>query len=205
MVDTVRDLRATPTRGDFRSVCVISSGEYGTPAGIITSLPIKVDAVGKWRVVEGHEADRLRRGARSQASNEELLDERELAFGSARLEHLVLHPQSCKAGVPVSGRLFLLGRPPAPALRFTLSRYTGFQPVHPRFVASVRAGSISFTPSHRGPGWARLGAAAVRGVSFGHFFTDDAQALPNIGLGHGVIDAQAFIAVSPVGVVAEEK
>ena len=83
VVDTVRDL-CTPTRGDFHSVCVISSGEYGTPAGIITSLPIKVDAVGKWRVVEGL---KLTEYAEQQiaASNQELLDEREMAFAQLGL------------------------------------------------------------------------------------------------------------------------
>jgi malate dehydrogenase len=83
VVDTVRDL-CTPTRGDFHSVCVISSGEYGTPAGIITSLPIKVDAVGKWRVVEGIS---LTDYAKEQIakSNDELLEERKVAFGQLGL------------------------------------------------------------------------------------------------------------------------
>ncbi|HAV13947.1 MAG TPA: malate dehydrogenase, partial [Opitutae bacterium] len=83
VVDTVRDL-VTPTRGDYHSVCVISRGEYGTPSGIITSLPIKVDAVGKWRVVEGL---RLTDYAKEQIakSNEELLEERKVAFGQLGL------------------------------------------------------------------------------------------------------------------------
>ena len=83
IVDTVRDL-STPTRGDFHSVCVISSGEYGTPAGIITSLPIKVDAVGKWRVVEGLSLTEYAK-VKIAASNQELLDEREMAFGQLGL------------------------------------------------------------------------------------------------------------------------
>ena len=82
VVDTVRDL-INPTRGDLLSVCVISRGEYGTPAGIITSLPIKVDAIGEWRVVEGL----LTNYAKEQikASNDELLEEREVAFGQLGL------------------------------------------------------------------------------------------------------------------------
>jgi malate dehydrogenase len=78
VVDTVRDL-VQPTRGGFCSVCVISKGEYGTPAGIITSMPIRVDAVGNWRVVEGI---RLNEYSKSKiaASNAELLEERDLAF-----------------------------------------------------------------------------------------------------------------------------
>ena len=83
IVDTVRDL-STPTRGDFHSVCVISGGEYGTPAGIITSLPIKVDAVGKWRVVEGLSLTEYAK-EKIAGSNQELLDEREMAFGQLGL------------------------------------------------------------------------------------------------------------------------
>ncbi|MDA7916752.1 malate dehydrogenase [Opitutaceae bacterium] len=83
VVDTVSDL-LQPTRGDIHSVCVVSNGEYGTPAGLITSLPIKVDGAGKWRVVEGI---KLSDYAKSQiaASNEELLEERKVAFGQLGL------------------------------------------------------------------------------------------------------------------------
>lgn len=83
VVDTVRDL-CTPTRGDFHSVCVLSNGEYGTPAGIITSLPIKVDAVGKWRVVEGISLTDYAK-EKIAASNAELLEERKVAFGQLGL------------------------------------------------------------------------------------------------------------------------
>lgn len=83
VVDTVRDL-ITPTRGDFHSVCVRSNGEYGTPAGLITSLPIKVDAVGNWRVVEGIQLNDYAQ-AQIQASNDELLEERKVAFGQLGL------------------------------------------------------------------------------------------------------------------------
>jgi malate dehydrogenase len=84
VVDTVRDL-VTPTRGGFHSVCVISGGEYDTPAGIITSLPIKVDGVGNWRVVEGLQLNDYAK-AQIKASNDELLEERKLAFGQLGLE-----------------------------------------------------------------------------------------------------------------------
>lgn len=83
VVDTVRDL-VTPTRGDYHSVCVISNGEYGTPAGIITSLPIKVDGIGKWRVVEGVKLTDYAQ-EKIKASNDELLEERTLAFGQLGL------------------------------------------------------------------------------------------------------------------------
>ena len=83
VVDTVRDL-STPTRGDFHSVCVISHGEYGTPSGIITSLPIKVDAVGKWRVVEGIQLTDYA-NEKIASSNNELIEERKVAFGQLGL------------------------------------------------------------------------------------------------------------------------
>jgi malate dehydrogenase len=83
VVDTVQDL-IKPTRGDIHSVCVVSSGQYGTPAGIITSLPIRVDGAGKWRVVDGI---KLSDYAKQQiaASNAELLEERKVAFGQLGL------------------------------------------------------------------------------------------------------------------------
>ena len=84
VVDTVRDL-VTPTRGGFHSVCVVSGGEYDTPAGIITSLPIKVDGVGNWRVVEGLQLNDYAK-AQIKASNDELLEERKLAFGQLGLQ-----------------------------------------------------------------------------------------------------------------------
>jgi malate dehydrogenase len=84
VVDTVRDL-TTPTQSGFHSVCVRSCGEYDTPAGIITSLPIKVDTAGNWHVVEGLQlADYAKE--KIQASNDELLEERKLAFGQLGLE-----------------------------------------------------------------------------------------------------------------------
>lgn len=83
VVDTVRDLM-TPTRGDFHSVCVLSNGEYDTPAGLITSLPIKVDAVGNWRVVDGIQLNDYTK-SQIKASNDELLEERKVAFGQLGL------------------------------------------------------------------------------------------------------------------------
>jgi len=81
VVDTVRDL-VNPVRGEFHSVCVPSRGEYGAPEGIITSMPVKVDAVGNWRVVEGIELNDYAR-EKIAASNAELVEERRIAF-----EHL---------------------------------------------------------------------------------------------------------------------
>ena len=83
VVDTVRDL-CNPTRGGFHSVCVISKGEYGTPEGIITSMPIRVDAVGNWRVVEGIKLTDYAK-EKIAASNAELVEERSVAFGQLGL------------------------------------------------------------------------------------------------------------------------
>lgn len=78
VVDTVKDL-LTPTRGGFHSVCVISKGEYGVPEGIITSMPIRVDGIGKWRVMEGVKLTDYAK-EKIAASNAELVEEREVAF-----------------------------------------------------------------------------------------------------------------------------
>lgn len=83
VVDTVRDL-INPTRGDIHSVCVVSKGEYGVPEGIITSLPIKVDAIGNWRVVEGIQLTDYAT-EKIAASNAELVEERKVAFGQLGL------------------------------------------------------------------------------------------------------------------------
>ena len=73
---------AVPT--GYHSVCVISKGEYDTPEGLITSMPIKVDAVGNWRVVEGIQLNDYAK-QQIQASNNELLEERKVAFGQLGL------------------------------------------------------------------------------------------------------------------------
>lgn len=83
VVDTVRDL-SSPSHGDIHSVCVVSRGEYGTPEGIITSLPIRVDGAGKWRVAEGVKLSEYAK-EKIAASNKELLEEREVAFGQLGL------------------------------------------------------------------------------------------------------------------------
>ena len=78
VVDTVRDL-SNPTRGGFHSVCVVSKGEYGTPEGLITSMPITVDAVGNWRVVGGISLNDYAK-EKIAVSNAELSEERQIAF-----------------------------------------------------------------------------------------------------------------------------
>lgn len=53
VVDTVISLTRPTAEGDWYSVCVCSTGEYGTVPGLITSLPIRTRADGAWEVVEG--------------------------------------------------------------------------------------------------------------------------------------------------------
>ncbi len=84
VVDTVRDLD-NPTRGGFHSVCVVSKGEYGTPEGLITSMPVTVDAVGNWRVVGGLSLNDYAK-EKIAASNAELAEERKIAFEQLGLE-----------------------------------------------------------------------------------------------------------------------
>ncbi len=51
VVDTVRSL-TTPTReGDWYSVAVCSTGDYGIKPGLITSFPIRTTAGGAWEIV----------------------------------------------------------------------------------------------------------------------------------------------------------
>ena len=72
-IDHVRDwVQGTD---DWTSAGVISHGEYGVPAGLISSFPVRsVD--GEWRIVEGLELSDWAR-ARVDASVAELVDERE--------------------------------------------------------------------------------------------------------------------------------
>jgi len=76
VVDTVSSL-TTPTKpGNWHSVGVCSSGEYGTDEGLITSFPI-VSNGSNWKVVEGLEVNDFSR-AKIDASVSELASEREM-------------------------------------------------------------------------------------------------------------------------------
>ena len=72
-IDHVRDwVRGTD---DWTSAGVVSHGEYGVPAGLISSFPVRaID--GEWRIVEGLEVSEWAR-ARIDASVTELVDERD--------------------------------------------------------------------------------------------------------------------------------
>lgn len=76
VIDTVRSL-TTPTKaGDWNSVAVCSKGEYGTEAGLITSLPIISDGI-NWSVAEGVPINEFSR-SKIDASVAELASERDL-------------------------------------------------------------------------------------------------------------------------------
>ena len=72
-IDTVRTL-VTPTKaGDWFSVGVCSDGSYGTPAGTVTSMPVRSN--GKdWEIVQGIELNDFSK-EKIAASNAELLEE----------------------------------------------------------------------------------------------------------------------------------
>ncbi len=72
-MDTVRSLVTPTAEGDWFSVGVCSDGSYGTPAGTITSLPVRSN--GKdWEVVQGIELNDFAK-EKIAASNAELLEE----------------------------------------------------------------------------------------------------------------------------------
>lgn len=76
VVDTVRSLTTPTPEGDWTSVCVCSDGSYGIDAGLIASMPIRVDADGRWDVVPGVKLDEFSRG-KVDATLQELREERE--------------------------------------------------------------------------------------------------------------------------------
>jgi malate dehydrogenase len=72
-IDHVRDwVRGTE---DWTSAGVVSHGEYGVPAGLISSFPVR-SVNGDWQIVEGLELSQWAR-TRIDASTTELFDERE--------------------------------------------------------------------------------------------------------------------------------
>ena len=75
VVDTVRSLTTPTPEGDWTSVAVCSDGSYGIDAGLIASMPIKVDADGRWDVVPGVELDAFSR-EKVDATVQELREER---------------------------------------------------------------------------------------------------------------------------------
>lgn len=76
VIDTVVSLTNPTPQGDWTSVAVCSDGSYGIDAGLIASMPIRVNAEGRWDIVPGIEIDAFSRG-KIDASVQELRDEKE--------------------------------------------------------------------------------------------------------------------------------
>lgn len=76
VVDTVRSLTTPTPAGDWTSVAVCSDGSYGIDTGLIASMPISVDADGKWDVVAGVKLDAFSQG-KLDATVQELREEKE--------------------------------------------------------------------------------------------------------------------------------
>jgi malate dehydrogenase len=73
-VDHMRDWVLGTPEGDWTSAGVVSRGEYGVPAGLISSFPV-TSTGGDWQIVEGLEIDEFSR-ARIDDSAAELAEER---------------------------------------------------------------------------------------------------------------------------------
>lgn len=72
-IDTVRSLITPTPEGDWFSVSVCSDGSYGTPKGIMTSLPVRSN--GKdWEIVQGLQINEFS-AQRIKETNDELLEE----------------------------------------------------------------------------------------------------------------------------------
>ncbi|HLN18185.1 MAG TPA: malate dehydrogenase [Acidimicrobiales bacterium] len=56
-IDTVRSLRTETPAGDWFSVAVTSTGQYGMPEGLQFGFPVQVDGKGAWTVAGGLEHD----------------------------------------------------------------------------------------------------------------------------------------------------
>ena len=75
-IQTVHSIVNPTKEGDWFSVSVCSDGSYGTPAGTITSLPIRSDGK-NWEIVKGHEINEFSR-QKIKITNDELLEEQRL-------------------------------------------------------------------------------------------------------------------------------
>jgi malate dehydrogenase len=76
VVDTVRSLTTPTPVGDWTSVAVCSSGEYGIDAGLIASMPIRTNDGKTWEVVQGVPVDDFSR-QKINATVQELREEKE--------------------------------------------------------------------------------------------------------------------------------
>jgi malate dehydrogenase len=74
-IDSVNSVVFATPDGDWHSLAVCSSGEYGVPEGLQFGFPVRSDGTA-WSVVEGIEHDDFARG-KIDATTQELLDERD--------------------------------------------------------------------------------------------------------------------------------
>jgi len=71
-----RDWSRETAPGEWVSMAVTSDGSYGIPEGLIYSFPCRVDASGRYEIVQGVELDSKAKG-RADASAAELVSERD--------------------------------------------------------------------------------------------------------------------------------
>jgi len=76
-VDHAHSLFTVTTADDWTSLCVVSDGSYGTPAGIISSFPCTTDGKGNWKIVQGLSMNDFSR-QKAQVSWNELVEERSM-------------------------------------------------------------------------------------------------------------------------------
>jgi malate dehydrogenase len=74
-LDTVASLRAKTAKGDWFSVAVPSTGQYGSPEGLQFGFPVVSDGRGGWSVVKGLAHDDFAED-RIKVTTDELLAER---------------------------------------------------------------------------------------------------------------------------------
>jgi malate dehydrogenase len=79
-IDTVVSLINPTPAGNWHSVAVCSTGEYGTPEGLMIGFPVRTNADGSWEVVQGVEHNEFGQ-AKFMASVHELEEEREAVSG----------------------------------------------------------------------------------------------------------------------------
>ena len=75
VVDSVVSIRTATAEGDWVSLAVVSSGEYGVPEGLQFGYPVRSDGGGGWTVVEGIEHSPFAKEL-IKATTEELLEEK---------------------------------------------------------------------------------------------------------------------------------
>ncbi len=76
-IDHARDWHRPTPAGEWVSMAIQSTGDYGVPEGLTFSYPCTVDADGQYHVVQGIELDAASQ-ARIKASADELVEERDL-------------------------------------------------------------------------------------------------------------------------------